>query len=249
MSNKKRNSLERGLGGIRAFIAKRIVGVGNGTGGTFPEEAVDDTEKSECVGGENSGALPEEGVGSISGNTPGGGAALTAQSTDSSYASIGAQTDAQEENETADTELDDGASIGEAPIFEGSEGLCELMESYPELDVEALLSDSGFVLYCRRYGGSLLEKYEGYRHLVDALGVLCDSDNAADNSKDALRARRMMSSTAFSKSSASPDADAGFELTPLQREVARRAGLSYREYSAMLRDVPRRDSIKKSSIK
>lgn len=56
-------------------------------------------------------------------------------------------------------------------------------------------------------------------------------------------ARRSACSTGFSANSACDAASAGFELTPMQRDIARRAGISYREYAELLRDIP--DSIKK----
>ncbi len=124
--------------------------------------------------------------------------------------------------------------------------LSALMERYPELDVAELLSNEDFVRYCRRYGGALPEMYEGYKRLIDSLGALSAPQKYEKEDNTIAQARRVLSSTSFSGSSASPSADAGFELTPLQRDIARRAGLSYREYSEMLRDVPGADRLKRN---
>ena len=124
--------------------------------------------------------------------------------------------------------------------------LCELLEAHPSLDVEKLLCDKTYALYRQKYGGTLLESYDGYSRLLDALEAfgtpVCHSDSSAPDfpSQSSRSARRRLSSTSFSGLSASPDSDAGYDLTPLQREIAKSAGLSYSEYSAMLREVPER---------
>ena len=53
-----------------------------------------------------------------------------------------------------------------------------------------------------------------------------------------LFARRAAASTGFCASSASDAASSVYELTPAQREIARQAGISYREYAGLLRDIP-----------
>lgn len=112
--------------------------------------------------------------------------------------------------------------------------MCELLKAYPELCIDTLLADEGFILYSQRYGGTLKELYEGYSKLKAALGRIGGEDGKAECRTEIRR----MASTSFSRCSASPSSDAGFELSPLQRDIARRAGLSYREYYEMLKDIP-----------
>ena len=64
-----------------------------------------------------------------------------------------------------------------------------------------------------------------------------------DASDECLRARRAASSTGFSVRSASDVHSDGSGLTPTQRDIARRAGISYKEYAGLLREIP--DNIKK----
>lgn len=121
-----------------------------------------------------------------------------------------------------------------------------LKRSYPYIDGEALMADNGFKAFCRGREGSLVELYQGYAELVRELGTAKsaavtgrgDGDNAdcTDNGRYSVRE---LSSTAFSAGSASPAADTGTGLSPLQRDIARRAGISYREYAQMLRDIPK----------
>lgn len=56
--------------------------------------------------------------------------------------------------------------------------------------------------------------------------------------ESSFRARRDACSTGFSGKCAAYTPDGGNTLTPLQREIARKAGISYREYAALLRDIP-----------
>ncbi|MBR3995613.1 MAG: hypothetical protein IKI97_10080 [Clostridia bacterium] len=62
-----------------------------------------------------------------------------------------------------------------------------------------------------------------------------ETENMVD---DGFFARRNASSTGFSSKSAVDAASSGFELTPVQRDIARRAGISYREYAELLREIP-----------
>ena len=63
------------------------------------------------------------------------------------------------------------------------------------------------------------------------------------NTASDIAERRAVSSTGFSSRSASDSFSAGFELTPMQRDIARRAGISYKEYAGLLREIP--ENIKK----
>lgn len=127
----------------------------------------------------------------------------------------------------------------------------DLCRRYPYVDGEALMADNGFKAFCRGRGGSLTELYEDFAELMRELG----SANAAavtgrGDGEDAYGGRhsvRTFSSTAFSAGSASPAFDAGAGLSSLQRDIARRAGISYREYAQMLRDIPKTGKAKRTS--
>lgn len=71
--------------------------------------------------------------------------------------------------------------------------------------------------------------------LGNADEAVSEPENMAE---DDFYARRNASSTGFSSRSAVDVASSGFELTPVQRDIARRAGISYREYAELLREIP-----------
>lgn len=80
--------------------------------------------------------------------------------------------------------------------------------------------------------------------LLDGTAEKSITDNQDDEIfDDGFYARRSACSTGFSANSACDAQSSGFELTPTQRDIARRAGISYREYAELLKDIP--DSTKK----
>ena len=66
--------------------------------------------------------------------------------------------------------------------------------------------------------------------------LACDIEEHGSESE--LFARRLASSTGFSQRSAKETSGNADSLTPTQREIARRAGISYREYAGLLREIP-----------
>lgn len=119
----------------------------------------------------------------------------------------------------------------------------DLAKSYPYIDGEALMADSGFRAFCRGREGSFTELYEDFAEFMRKFGTQKSATVAGrgdgGDTYDGRYSVRELSSTAFSAGSASPAVDVGTGLSPLQRDIAKRAGISYREYAQMLRDIPR----------
>lgn len=124
----------------------------------------------------------------------------------------------------------------------------ELILRHPEAAENDILQKEAFHEYCRTKRGSLCELYEGFSGIVKTLGVLsgiigqgqtdsCFDEEQCGASYDKYAAGTI-SSTGFSRRSASAIADVANDLSPMQRDIARRAGMSYKEYSALLRDIP-----------
>ena len=66
---------------------------------------------------------------------------------------------------------------------------------------------------------------------------------------DGIRiAKRELCSTGFSSGSASDIHSMADGLTPMQRELAKRAGLSYREYAQILSEIPKNVGKRKHQV-
>ncbi len=72
----------------------------------------------------------------------------------------------------------------------------------------------------------------------ELLGIIEDTSESDTAHETGFFARRDACSTGFSKRSALGTSDVCEELTLQQREIARRAGLSYREYAKLLHEIP-----------
>lgn len=76
--------------------------------------------------------------------------------------------------------------------------------------------------------------------ICSSLLELIDSEKQRRASEDSIKsARRDLCSTGFSKGSAADIHSEADGLTPMQRELAKRAGLSYREYAKLLSEIPK----------
>jgi hypothetical protein len=76
------------------------------------------------------------------------------------------------------------------------------------------------------------------RLCTELISLLTSDKETEVKSADELFARRSASSTGFSQRSAGEGMVCADSLTPTQREIARRAGISYREYAGLLREIP-----------
>lgn len=146
-----------------------------------------------------------------------------------------------------------------APLEQSAVGktqeLYELCSKHPELDAASLLESDEFISYCTGRSGTLLELYEGFTSLLSAFESFNRSRlsgfsrNATDITHEASgnyrHAMKALSSTGFSRLSANESSDYSGLLSPSQRDIARRAGISYREYAQLLADIPDGSRIKK----
>ncbi len=74
--------------------------------------------------------------------------------------------------------------------------------------------------------------------LREFIGILEGGRTSEKKTDSGFFARRNICSTGFSKTGSGEDMRLAQTLTPTQREIARRAGLSYREYAELLREIP-----------
>ncbi len=107
--------------------------------------------------------------------------------------------------------------------------LVYLKSVYPEKNLEKLLSGDLFERFAKGKSGSVKE-------------ILCDFFSFADalsekNEVEENRAHSNIGSTAFSSESGAPADFSG--LTPRQMEIAKNAGMSYREYAHLLESIPK----------
>ena len=166
--------------------------------------------------------------------------------------------DIKEEKDTDNQEIceesDASGALPEEKSKNRTEELCELCLKYPSLNAAQLLESKEFAVYSKGKDGTLLELYEGFTSLLGALesfnrsraseygsqkNAPCDVPN---HQRHAMKA---LSSTGFSRLSASESSDFSELLSPSQRNIARRAGISYREYAQLLSDIPDSSRIKK----
>lgn len=108
--------------------------------------------------------------------------------------------------------------------------ISEFLTAYSEQTLAAALKDAAFGAFCAGKNGSILELYNDYRRFLDAL----ENTHEARNFR---AARACLASTAFS-GNASSAVDYGSMLTENQRDIANRAGMSYRRYAELLAQIP-----------
>lgn len=118
----------------------------------------------------------------------------------------------------------------EDPVIEKFESeQKELQAAYPSLDITALLKDEVFCdfykAYLKEFGdATLLEVYGGFLKAKDI-------------------EERLNLSSRLKRTPSSQKAAEAFEsaLTPTQRAIASKAGMSYREYAKLLEEIPKRN--------
>ena len=138
---------------------------------------------------------------------------------------------------------------GEAPVAEGKSPVAEseaseiegdpivekfereqaeLKEAFPELDITALLNNDAFCDFYKAYvkefaDATLLEVYGGFMK--------------AKSAEENLRLSTSLKRTPSSQRAAD---NTEASLTPTQRAIASKAGMSYREYAKLLEEIPKR---------
>lgn len=104
------------------------------------------------------------------------------------------------------------------------------IEKFGENELKAAMNDKAFTAFSAGKEGSLSSLYEGY---LDFLSALSESRDA----RKYRAAEASLASTGFSKR-ASGEVDYGSLLTENQKKLAKGAGMSYRQYSELLSQIP-----------
>ena len=108
--------------------------------------------------------------------------------------------------------------------------LSDLKSRYPKEKVEKLLTGDLFERFAKGRSGSM-------REIADDFFSFISSVNADGEGDDKPSEYSSFTSTAFSSGSGTPSDVA---LTKQQMEIAKSAGMSYREYANLLSSVPKR---------
>lgn len=104
--------------------------------------------------------------------------------------------------------------------------LSRIKAKYPDGEAEKMLTGDSFERFARGRSGSIEEIFDDYYEFVSCISGKSENTQSAN-----------LSSTAFSSHSGyvSPSG-----LTEQQMEIAKSAGMSYREYSDLLESIPKR---------
>ncbi|MBR2021211.1 MAG: hypothetical protein IJ939_02130 [Clostridia bacterium] len=109
--------------------------------------------------------------------------------------------------------------------------LCDIKSKYPKGDVEKLFSGDLFERFAKGRSGSMREIVDDFFSFVSSLGIKEDTAGNTDGYSS-------FASTAFSSNAGT--IGTGANLTKQQMEIAKSAGMSYREYANLLESVPKR---------
>lgn len=118
--------------------------------------------------------------------------------------------------------------------------IASLKQKYPDADINLLFDGGKFESFARGKSCSLKEIYDDYCAFLSLFSVPSNSaslGNEASAHNERAYVNSELASTAFSSmSGTSPVCDG---LTKQQMEIARSAGLSYREYAELLSSIPK----------
>lgn len=119
---------------------------------------------------------------------------------------------------------------------EGSENgffeiLSDIKSRYPEKALKRMLEGNSFERFAKGRSGSIGEIFDDYYAFMEDFSK-GEAEDAADDG------HALLASTAFSSHSGA--SDTGAKLTKQQMEIAKSAGMSYREYAALLDSVPKK---------
>jgi hypothetical protein len=106
----------------------------------------------------------------------------------------------------------------------------QFISVYGEDTLEKLMEDKLFTSFCKRHSGDLLTLYEDYTIFLSQLAN-------ANSAVNARAAQRGFASTGFSGYAAGTP-DYASLLTENQKKIASAAGMSYRQYSELLAQIP-----------
>ncbi|MBP3580810.1 MAG: hypothetical protein J6K12_06145 [Clostridia bacterium] len=119
-------------------------------------------------------------------------------------------------------------------------GLCEFKKKYPAADMNKLFDSDMFQSFAKGKKQSLMDICEDYCRFLSAFDRKnpdFEQQPHEDNFSYEQRRSSPMSSTAFSSHSGTSPVSDG--LTKQQMEIAKSAGLSYREYAELLSSIPK----------
>ncbi|MBQ7399098.1 MAG: hypothetical protein IJW06_01375 [Clostridia bacterium] len=109
--------------------------------------------------------------------------------------------------------------------------LCDIKSRYPKGEVEKLLSGDLFERFAKGKSGNIREIVDDFFSFISSFGERDDQNVKNDGYSS-------FASTAFSSQSGTVGGAAN--LTKQQMEIAKSAGMSYREYANLLESVPKR---------
>ena len=107
--------------------------------------------------------------------------------------------------------------------------LSGIKTKYPKNVVESLITTDHFERFAKGRTGSFEEILDDYSDFMCELYVTVKNDNDS---------HATLASTAFSSHSGAPDS--GVNLTRQQMDIAKSAGMSYREYQNLLESIPKK---------
>lgn len=111
------------------------------------------------------------------------------------------------------------------------EVLSDIKAKYPRTAVEKMLSGNNFERFAKGRNGSISEIFDDYYAFVTGFS---DSQSREDTSNG----HSELASTAFSSHSGA--VEEASNLTKQQMDIAKSAGMSYREYAHLLESIPKR---------
>lgn len=132
-----------------------------------------------------------------------------------------------------------GETAGQTDVNEKNEGeqnffevLSNIRQKYSDSAVKKLLSGNLFEKFAKGRNGRIEDIFDDFYGFMSVI----DTEKAAENNdeEEALG----FASTSFS--SYSGVSDSGTNLTKQQMEIAKSAGMSYREYATLLESVPKK---------
>lgn len=126
-----------------------------------------------------------------------------------------------------------GQSMGEASV--SISDLFELKQRCPNADVGKIFTDRAFFEFSKGRGGSLCERYLDY---LGFMSLVSGGDDVRNDRSDYSGA----ASTAFSSDGKAYSYDYSERLTRRQMDIAKNAGMSYREYGELLDSIPSKNS-------
>lgn len=138
-----------------------------------------------------------------------------------------------ERNEGGSADAAENAGLQGADFFAS---LKEISEKYPEDKVENLFTLGLFEKFAKGKSGNICDIYGDYRNFLKTVEDLKGKSVYTNEPKEEYKSDEEYESTSFSRFSGSAQ---DCSLTKQQMEIARSAGISYREYEELLRSVPK----------